>query len=99
MIYCFDLDGTLCSWRKDGHYENAKPYQDRINKVNRLYEKGHTILVDSARGSLHKKDWQKFTEKQLKEWGLKFHIVRTGVKFFANNYIDDRGIKDIDFFK
>ena len=38
MIYVFDIDGTICSLT-DGEYENAKPLQERINKVNKLYEK------------------------------------------------------------
>jgi hypothetical protein len=31
------------------------------------------------------------TEKQLAEWGVKYHVLRCGVKFFAEEYIDDRG--------
>ncbi len=36
LIYCFDLDGTLCT-NTDGSYELAKPYLDRIRIVNDLY--------------------------------------------------------------
>jgi hypothetical protein len=97
--FVFDLDGTLCTWEKGGNYEDAIFFRDRITKVNQLYEQGHTIMIDSARGTLHKKDWQKITEKQLKTWGVKYHYLRTGVKWQADVYIDDRAIKDIDFFK
>ena len=99
MIYCVDLDNTLCTWEKNGKYENAKPFPERINKINRLYEQGHTILIDTARGTLHKKDWHTVTEKQLKDWGLKYHLLRTGVKLQADRYIDDRAINSEDFFK
>ena len=43
MIYCFDLDGTLCHTESnpDGHgmkYYEATPYADRIKVVNKLWE-------------------------------------------------------------
>ena len=54
MIYCFDLDGTFCDTDKDeGHgmkYYEATPYPDRIEVVNKLWEEGHTIIVETARG-------------------------------------------------
>ena len=98
MIYCFDLDNTLCSWEKDGRYENAQPYLDRITVVNRLYEQGHKILIDTARGTLHNKDWSEVTEKQLKKWGVKYHLLRTGMKLYADRYIDDKAINSQEFF-
>ena len=46
MIYCFDLDDTLC--RTEGmDYENAKPIQKRLDRVNKLYDEGHTIITVS----------------------------------------------------
>ena len=35
---------------------------------------------------------------QLKSWGVKFHTLRTGVKFGADLFIDDKGINDESFF-
>lgn len=100
MIYCFDLDGTLCEMVPDGKsVYTTKPYKDRITKVNRLFEQGHTIIIETARGSRTGIDHQENTEKQLEAWGLKYNILRTGKKIFADYYIDDKGIKDIDFFK
>lgn len=83
----------------DNHsvYE-AEPYRDRITKVNRLYEQGHIIMIDTARGTMTGKDHLEKTEQQLKDWGVKYHILRTGVKFFADKYIDDRGLSDKEFF-
>lgn|SRR3990167_9752688 len=95
--YCFDLDGVLCSNEKDVY--DAVPFVDRINKVNRLYEQGHIILIDTARGTLTGKDHQRRTEEQLKKWGVKYHHLRTGIKFFADRYIDDKALLDKDFFK
>ena len=50
MIYCFDLDGTLCT-KRQLDYQNAEPFVDRILHVNKLYDEGHTIVYWTARGS------------------------------------------------
>ena len=98
MVYCFDLDGTLCN--TDGNnYKDSTPKKDRIKIVNTLYEDGHTILIDTARGCVSGKNYFFFTMEQLKSWGIKFHTLRTGVKFGADIFIDDKGIKDQRFFK
>lgn len=87
MIYCFDLDGTLCT---SGAYETAQPYRDRIALVNNLYDNGHTIIIDTARGSVSGKDWTEFTRNQIGLWGIKYHCLRCGVKFAAQIFVDDR---------
>ena len=48
MTYVFDIDGTICS---AGHnnYAAATPYKDRIERVNKLYDEGHTIVFLTAR--------------------------------------------------
>lgn len=97
MRYIFDLDGTLCT--NNPIFIKAKPLKDRIEKVNDLYDQGHTIIIDTARGSLTGINWKRTTEGQLKRWGVKYHELRTGVKFYGDQYIDDKGIKDTDFFK
>lgn len=97
MIYCFDIDGTLCS-NTFGKYEKAKPIQNRINFVNRLYEEGHIIKLFTARGSTTKIDWRQLTESQLIEWGVKYTSLKLG-KPEADIYIDDKGLSDKEFFK
>ena len=98
MIYCFDLDGTLCN-TEGNNYSESTPKKDRIAVVNKLYDQGHTILVDTARGSVSVKNYFFFTLNQLKSWGLKFHTLRTGTKIGADVFIDDKGISDLNFFK
>jgi len=104
-VFVIDLDETLCHIELLPHennrwdYQNATPFLNRIEKVNSLYEEGHKIIIDTARGSVSGKDWYKDTKNQLHSWGLKFHILRTGIKFPADYYIDDKAIKDSDFFK
>jgi len=97
MIYCFDLDNTLCS-TIGGDYINSSPIKERIEKVNNLYDEGNYIIIETARGSVTKKEWKKFTENQLNGWGLKYHKLRTGVKIYADFYIDDKSISDVIFF-
>jgi|TARA_E500000318_G_C3515808_1_gene194288 hypothetical protein len=100
MIYCFDLDGTLCS-QQDLDYENALPFIKRVKHVNDLYDDGHTIIIDTARGSgaTKGKDWTEITEKQLEAWGVKYHDLRVGVKFSADVYIDDKADNADNYFE
>jgi hydroxymethylpyrimidine pyrophosphatase-like HAD family hydrolase len=94
MKYVFDLDGTLCSHEKN--YNDAKPLRDRIACVNRLFSKGHTIVIFTARGYETKIDWEEITMLQLKSWGVNYHELILG-KPSADFYIDDKAIKDTDF--
>ena len=98
MIYCFDLDGTLCT-NTNGDYSNANPFNDRIDKVNELYDMDNKIIINTARGSSTGMDWYEITESQLKQWGVKYHQLFVGKKIEADLFIDDKGISDIDFFK
>ena len=41
--YVVDIDNTICT-QTYGDYSKAKPYQDRINKINDLYDAGHKII-------------------------------------------------------
>mgnify|MGYP003636356991 FL=1 len=97
MIYCFDLDGTLCS-TPDESYKDAEPHMDRIYYVNSLFEKGHTIIIETARGTMTGIDWFCVTKNQLSEWGLKYTQLRTGIKFAADVYIDDKCVNSENFF-
>ncbi len=102
-IFVFDLDKTLCSTPEDKLgvpiYKNSAPIKDRIQQVNKLYENGNKIIIDTARGSTSGVDYYDLTNKQLNEWGLKFHTLRTGIKFPSDFYIDDKAINHDDFFK
>jgi hypothetical protein len=102
MIYVFDLDNTLCDTKKkiDGNWDylNSEPFQDRIDVVNKLYDEGHKIIIETARGCVSKKNWYEQTYHQLISFGLKFHELRTGVKFNADFFVDDKAINSNDFF-
>jgi histidinol phosphatase-like enzyme len=74
MIFRVDIDGTLCN-KTDGKYELAKPIKKNIEKINKLYDEGHKIILWTARGKLTGMDWKELTKKQVKEWGIKFHEI------------------------
>ena len=97
MIYVFDLDGTLAH-TSGRDYAGATPITARIAHVNALFDAGHTILIDSARGTVTGIDWTETTKGQLHAWGVKFHAIRTGVKFYGDVYVDDKGISDKEYF-
>lgn len=90
LIYCFDLDGTLCSLT-GGEYESAEPFEDRILHVNKLFAEGHTIKIFTARGATSKKPWQSLTQRQLLEWGVQHHELIMG-KPDADLFIDDKAV-------
>lgn len=103
LTYVIDLDHTLCDTKrkKDGNWDylGAKPYLERIAKVNKLYEEGHIIIIETARGSVSKRDWYDSTFNQLQSWGLKFNKLRTGTKFAADYYVDDKAVDAEIFFE
>tara|TARA_B100000131_G_scaffold313890_1_gene349909 strand:+ start:661 stop:987 length:327 start_codon:yes stop_codon:yes gene_type:complete len=102
--YVFDIDGTVCN-TNGSDYENSTPLMDRIEKVNALYDAGHTIFFLTARGMGRTDNDQRkahdllheFTRQQLLNWGIKFHRLFLG-KPTADFYVDDKGICDTDYF-
>jgi len=106
MTYVFDIDGTICTKAIDFDYEASEPIKERIDIINILYDTGNTIIMQTARGmGRHNNNPQKaiqefyaMTTEQLKEWGVKYHMLFLG-KPAADIYIDDKGTKDEDFFK
>jgi len=90
-IYCIDIDGTICSVVVTD-YSKAKPYKDRINQINELYDSGNRIVYFTARGYVTGKNWKEVTLRQFEDWGVKFHELKFG-KPNADIYIDDK-LKD-----
>lgn len=95
MIYCVDIDGTLCS-NTDGDYERAVPDRDVISRINELSEEGHIVNLFTARGSTTGIDWREFTEAQMKEWGVIHDRLIMG-KPEADVFIDDKCIHVSDW--
>ena len=95
MIYCFDIDGTLCT-NTEGEYEDAEPYPHVIERVNALHDEGHQILLYTARGATTGIDWREVTERQLRTWGVKYHELYLG-KPTADVYVDDKAVNVDDW--
>ena len=77
MIIYVDIDGTICE--TDGSdYRNAKPRKEQIYKINKLYDKGNTIIYWTARGTVTQINWLDLTKEQLDDWGCRYHDVRVG---------------------
>jgi hydroxymethylpyrimidine pyrophosphatase-like HAD family hydrolase len=49
MVYVFDIDGTICI-NSNSEYEKSVPLQDRIDKINQIFDDGHTVIFQTARG-------------------------------------------------
>ena len=96
MIYCVDVDGTICT-TQGTDYAGAQPIPARIAKINELFEAGHEVVYFTARGSLLGVDHSDLTNGQLRSWGAKFTRLVLG-KPAADIYIDDRAVSDADFF-
>jgi hypothetical protein len=95
MTIIIDIDETIChSPNKD--YENATPIQKNIDKANKLYDEGHTIIYWTARGSGSGIDWTELTKRQIKEWGAKCHDVRLGKPSY-DLFIDDKALNTLDW--
>ena len=102
--YVIDIDGTISNCPM-GQYELSVPMMDRIEYINELYDQGHTIKYLTARGmgrhhDIVNKVYEQFyelTERQLQEWGCKYHELIMG-KPSGDHYIDDKGINADEFF-
>lgn len=90
-VYCFDLDGTLCTLT-NGNYSEAKPIKKRIKLLNELYSSGNKIIINTARGFITGLEWEEITKKQLNEWGVNYHSLYLN-KPAADYYIDDKALE------
>ena len=98
MIYCFDLDGTLCTKVNNSKYQEAIPDTLVINYINNLYNNGNIIKIMTARGSVSGIDYTDLTKSQLQSWGVLYNELIMNKKPHADLFIDDRGI-NIDEWK
>ena len=107
MRYTIDIDGTICvpGSTNETRYTGAVPIQERIDRINQLYDEGHYITYLTARGMgrfqnsrmLAHREFFDFTYNQLRDWGCKFHELHLG-KPSGDYYIDDKGVNANEFF-
>ena len=96
MKYVVDIDGTICT-TEGSDYPNSKPIVERIEYINKLFDEGHEIEYNTARGMSSGKDWQDLTIRQLMSWGVKFNVVTFG-KSSYDVWIDDKARNSEEFF-
>jgi uncharacterized HAD superfamily protein len=89
MIIYIDIDETICSKPNGLDYTTVNPWYDRIKDVNNLFDYGHTIIFWTARGTKTGIDWRALTEKQLNDWGVKYHELIMGKPSY-DLFIDDK---------
>lgn len=89
MVIYVDIDGTICH-TENSNYFNSDARYDQIEKINKLYDKGHEIVYWTARGGHSGKDWSVLTERQLNKWGCKYTRIETQKKPSWDLFIDDK---------
>lgn len=105
MRIVIDLDGTICSVKRDDQtYADVKPLPGAIEKIRELHQNGHYIIIHTARnmasrqGNLGKV--LKNAGKTTLDWLEKYGVVYDEIYFGKPNgeiYIDDRAIRFLDW--
>jgi hypothetical protein len=90
-----DIDDTICKSSEDLDYSKAIPLKEKIEKANRFYDDGHTVIYWTARGRETGIDWREVTESQFKEWGVKYHELRFNKPY--DLIIDDKALNAEDW--
>jgi len=101
-IIC-DVDDTI-SFTTTHDWENASPNIPVINKINKLYDEGWTVILMTARGQIScngdfkeaDKKYRSLMETWLKRNEVKYHIL-SFEKYLASYYIDDKSLTPEDF--
>lgn len=95
VIY-IDIDETICKSPENRDYSKARPIQKNIEKANKLYEEGNTIVYWTARGTVTGLDWRETTEQQFVVWGVKYHDLKFGKPYY-DLFIDDKNMNTEDW--
>jgi len=96
MLIYVDIDNTICV-TEGTDYNEVRPMPERIEKINKLYDEGNTIVYWTARGSVTGIDHSELTKKQFKEWGVKYHELKFGKPPY-DLFIDDKNINSENYF-
>ena len=97
IIYV-DIDETICHRENSTDfgvthdYTKAIPITENIEKINKLYDEGNTIVYWTARGSRKQIDWTELTTNQLAEWGAKYHELKVNKPFY-DLFIEDKSLR------
>ena len=105
-----DLDGTICPIKKaDERYEDLKPYDNIIQKLEKYRKKGFRILIFTARQmrthegniGLINVHTSRMTMNWLDKWNVPYDEIIFGKPWPGKGgfYIDDRAIRPDEFLK
>ena len=97
MLIYVDIDETIFESPEDRDYTKAQPIKERIEKINKLFDEGNTIVYWTARGTMTGIDWYQVTQKQFDIWGVKYHDLKMGKPAY-DLFIDDKNITSDTFF-
>jgi len=97
MVYCFDIDGTICSEREDNRFDYAEVNEDVVAEINNLYSAGHKIIIFTSR-NLHGKH-KALTKRQLRTWGVRYHELIYGQKPHYDLFVDSKGLNSFTWRK
>jgi|TARA_Y100000310_G_scaffold195674_1_gene195684 hypothetical protein len=96
MVIYIDIDETICDTPSDRDYSLSTPIKENIEKANKLYEEGNTVVYWTARGTTSGINWEKITREQLINWGVKFHDLKLGKPYY-DLFIDDKNMNTRDW--
>ena len=96
----FDIDDTI-SFTTNRDWENAKPNQPIIDKINKLFNDGWEIFLYTARGSITApqnadKKYRTIIETWMKNHNVSYHELIFG-KPLGVYYVDDKGLSPDEF--
>lgn len=93
--FLIDIDGTLCTKGHNGKYTLAQPIVDNIKIVQELHEKGHEIVLFTARANAvsesKRENIKILTRMQMEDWGVKYSHIEWE-KPESDYIIDDKCI-------
>jgi uncharacterized HAD superfamily protein len=101
-IFIIDIDGTICENIPNElgpeRMRHAKPFEDSISAINRLYDQGNFICFFTARTDEH----EAATRGWLKKHGVKYHRLilnkpRKVPPYDGYHFIDDAHVRATTF--
>jgi uncharacterized HAD superfamily protein len=101
-IFIIDIDGTICenipNEQGAERMRHAKPFDDSISAINRLYDQGNFICFFTARTDKH----AAATKEWLKKHGVKYHQLilnkpRKVPPYDGYHFIDDAHVRATTF--
>lgn len=94
MKFKFDIDDTILfsNVKETGQYELIGANFPMIETINRLYDTGNTIILETGR------HWNHFeiTQSQLLGAGVKHHTLLMG-KAVVDFYVEDKALRPDEF--